>query len=610
MVTMMMVHASHRAQWVALPNVTMNKKGERIKRRASKELSREHDTPKLVKAAEQRSRTEGTHDLSYILNQANASPNRPQKMRRALQEATSREPITRTSPQKALAMCVASDLTVHGYNVIRNTAHDTAHTHVFPSYHSVKSAKAECYPPAEEMVFSDTSAEVKLQPLLDLTVRRLAEAHDLLSRLDMPLGEPGPSEQTVRGVLELKWGFDGATSQSVYKQAINPDDEGSEESLFCTTMVPLRLRVDDSVLWQNRVPSSTRLCRPICIRYNRETPELSRQEQSRIEAEIAELKPTVLVTPGGIRVEISHQLHLTMVDGKVVSALTDTRSCASCTVCGATPSQMNDLSAVSARPTRKDTYQYGLSTMHAWIRVFECVIHVSYRLTIRTWAVGSKHKDAVRERKRKVQRRFREEMDLVVDQPRAGGHGSTNDGNTARRAFNNVDQLSEITGVDKTLLQRFAVILNALSSFSPIDVEKYAKYAMETAQLFVTLYPWYHMPASVHKLLIHGADVIQSLVLPIGMYSEEVQEARHKQNRQYRLGHARKTSRKETIEDQFHYLLVSSDPVVTNIIESDINKPRRRRTGKKTDTRKIDISGLLRDSSDEEDASAGTDDSE
>ena len=68
MVTMMMVHASHRARWVALPNVTM-KKSERTKRRASKELSRdrEHDTPKLVKAAEQRSRTEGTHDLSYTL---------------------------------------------------------------------------------------------------------------------------------------------------------------------------------------------------------------------------------------------------------------------------------------------------------------------------------------------------------------------------------------------------------------------------------------------------------------------------------------------------------------------------------------------------------------
>ena len=572
---------------------------ERSKRRASKELSKEHDATKLIKAAHQKSRAEGKTDLSFVLKQAAASPSRPRKMRRALRQSTSSKSATCATPNKALAMCVASDLTVHGYQVVRNAAHDAAQIHVFPSYHKVRSAKKECYPMTTEMEFSDTSAQVTLQALLDHTVRRLAEAHGFLENIDRPIDEPGPSVETISGILEVKWGFDGATSQSIYKQAINPEDESSEESLFCTTIVPLRLRVGDSVMWRNRAPSSTRLCRPLCVRYRRETAEVSREEQRRIEAEIAQLRPTVLMTSRGVRVEVSHQLQLTMVDGKVVGALTDTKSSASCTVCGATPRQMNDLSAVSARPVRTDTYQYGLSTMHAWIRVFECVIHVSYRLTVKTWAVGSKHKDAVSERKKQVQRRFREEMSLVVDQPKAGGSGTTNDGNTARRAFQDVDKLGDVTDVDKELLQRFAVILTALSSCSPIDVEKYAQYAMETAQLFVTLYPWYYMPASVHKLLVHGADVIESLVLPIGMYSEEVQEARNKHNRQYRLSHSRKTSRKDTMQDQFNYLLVSSDPVITSIIESDINQPRRRRTSGPS-SRKVDISQLLRDVSEGE----------
>ena len=53
------------------------------------------------------------------------------------------------------------------------------------------------------------------------------------------------------------------------------------------------------------------------------------------------------------------------------------------------------------------------------------------------------------------------------------------------------------------------------------------------------------------------------------------------------------------MQDQFNYLLVSSDPVITSIIESDINQPRRRRTSGPS-SRKVDISQLLRDVSEGE----------
>ena len=154
-------------------------------------------------------------------------------------------------------------------------------------------------------------------------------------------------------------------------------------------------------------------------------------------------------------------------------------------------------------------------------------------------------------------------MGLVVDQPKSGGPGTSNDGNTARRAFRDANKLSEVTDVNVELLQRFAVILSVLASSLPIDTAKLDQYALETARLFVNLYPWYYMTATVHKILIHGADVIASLELPIGAYSEEAQEARNKHNRQYRLRHSRKTSRLQTITDQFHYLLITSDPVIS-----------------------------------------------
>lgn len=73
------------------------------------------------------------------------------------------------------------------------------------------------------------------------------------------------------------------------------------------------------------------------------------------------------------------------------------------------------------------------------------------------------------------------------------------------------------------------------------------------------------MPSSVHKILIHGADVIGSLVRPIGQLSEKALESRHKDCRYYREHSTRKIGRKQTIEDLLHALLISSDPLISSI---------------------------------------------
>ncbi|CAI6355595.1 unnamed protein product [Macrosiphum euphorbiae] len=83
--------------------------------------------------------------------------------------------------------------------------------------------------------------------------------------------------------------------------------------------------------------------------------------------------------------------------------------------------------------------------------------------------------------------------------------------------------------------------------------------------MFVTLYPWYYMPSSVHKVLIHGADVIRFAPLPIGKLSEEAQESRNKDYKQYREHNTRKNSRLNTNEDLIHILLISSDPYISSI---------------------------------------------
>ncbi|XP_049316979.1 uncharacterized protein LOC125779750 [Bactrocera dorsalis] len=119
-------------------------------------------------------------------------------------------------------------------------------------------------------------------------------------------------------------------------------------------------------------------------------------------------------------------------------------------------------------------------------------------------------------------------MGLIVDMSKTGGSGTSNDGNTARRFFNNAGLASQITGVDEELILRCAALLQAMSSGYKINVEKFKQFAIETAKGLVEKYPWFYLPPSVHKILVHGFEVIESAIISIGELSEEAAEAKNK----------------------------------------------------------------------------------
>ena len=86
---------------------------------------------------------------------------------------------------------------------------------------------------------------------------------------------------------------------------------------------------------------------------------------------------------------------------------------------------------------------------------------------------------------------------------------------------------------------------------------------------------------------------MRALPLPVGTLSEEAQERRNKDVRDCREFHARKTSRVDTLKDQLHHLLVCSDPVIANIIRTDIRRPRRRTRKRRDGESRLDLSELL-----------------
>ena len=72
-----------------------------------------------------------------------------------------------------------------------------------------------------------------------------------------------------------------------------------------------------------------------------------------------------------------------MVGGKVCNKLTKITLTLSCFY--AKPLEINDLKDVIQKLSRVKNYNFGLSSVHSWIRFFECYLHIGYRLGIMSW---------------------------------------------------------------------------------------------------------------------------------------------------------------------------------------------------------------------------------
>lgn len=314
------------------------------------------------------------------------------------------------------------------------------------------------------------------------------------------------------------------------------------------------------MIWNNELPSSVSLCRPVKLIFDKENTKLTRAEVAEMEAKIDELIPTE-VNVKGLNVEISSTLVLSMVDTKVVNDVAGTNS-QQCYICLRSGKRLND-SLEDQQFNAPNLLKYVFSPLHAQIRSMELLLNVSYRLALPkpTWRV-SKSNEVLKDRQVSIRQALKERLGLRLNEPLPGG-GNSNDGNTARRFFNDVDAVAEITGLDRNLLFRFSVLLTVVNSNREINPDAFAKFAAETHRLYCKLYGWYVLSPTVHKLLLHGSEIIRHAALPLGMLSEEAQETRNKSIRKFREQHARKFSRVVNLEDVFKRLLLTSDPVIS-----------------------------------------------
>jgi len=100
---------------------------------------------------------------------------------------------------------------------------------------------------------------------------------------------------------------------------------------------------------------------------------------------------------------------------------------------------MNNFNKLSEKVEVVENFKYGLSSLHAWIRFMECILHIAYRLDFCKWSARSiEEKEQMKSAKGRIQKLFKDKTGLLIDYPKQEA-GSSNDGNTARRFFRDPD---------------------------------------------------------------------------------------------------------------------------------------------------------------------------
>ncbi|KAF2891763.1 hypothetical protein ILUMI_14410 [Ignelater luminosus] len=171
-----------------------------------------------------------------------------------------------------------------------------------------------------------------------------------------------------------------------YKQKA---EEINDASVFMISLVLIKLVSNDQILWQNPRTLSTQFSRPIRFQITKETTEVSATEKEYVEARVRTLTNTKLHVCE-IDFEISHTLLFTMVDDQVCNAVTGTTSTQKCYICKLSSKVLKTFKKVGAAPLNRSTYQFGLFSLQGWIRRFQFLLHLLYKLPLKTWQARRK----------------------------------------------------------------------------------------------------------------------------------------------------------------------------------------------------------------------------
>ncbi|KAI8116455.1 Nephrin [Lucilia cuprina] len=118
----------------------------------------------------------------------------------------------------------------------------------------------------------------------------------------------------------------------------------------------------------NTTPGSKNFCRPVGFEYIKESKKATKDLVEYLKDEINALK-AICIKIKEFSINVSYQLSLTMIGGKVSNAITETSSFWRCSICNEKKSQFSNIN--KSRSINEEVLSFGISPLHARIRFLD-----------------------------------------------------------------------------------------------------------------------------------------------------------------------------------------------------------------------------------------------
>ena len=122
-------------------------------------------------------------------------------------------------------------------------------------------------------------------------------------------------------------------------------------------------------------------CRPISIHFQKETAEYIIEEKANLEQQIANIE-SYTFSNSSENIKVKYEFMSTMYDVKSINAITETVYTKECYICGLRDKDLGDVDKTLGTSINQNNLKYGISSLHAWIRCYECLLNLSYKLSI------------------------------------------------------------------------------------------------------------------------------------------------------------------------------------------------------------------------------------
>lgn len=373
-------------------------------------------------------------------------------------------------------------------------------------------------------------------------------------------------------VVRIKIGIDGARSGSNYSHHFEAQGI-TDEHFVLASFVILDIKCKSKTIYQNDKPNSSSFTRPFFFAFAKESPTLTR--------EVIGKAMQSLKFPGSFSIAVDGRVlsfnfgikaEITMIDGKTTNALVENNATLRCSICLLTARDFMGIIPGEFEHTNvKESLKLSMNTLHFQIKIFEFMLTIAERKFI--FEKKSENDTIDKEELTKALKEFRQKYEeefwksskaqINIVKP---GYGSSTTGPNTERAMINKETCAEILNLDEELVDSFDFLRKAFSSKSkPIKNEwmKNVKIINDLISKNFAVFGKYS--PTMHKIIVHGFDIIHSFEYGPGYYTEQSQEALNKIVRRVRLNNTRKTSHDDNLNDILSYLYCSTDPFIMNL---------------------------------------------